>query len=272
MRLGPSKENGVVTTAMASAPSSRATSAMTGALPVPVPPPMPAVMKTRSQPRSASATRSRSSSAAFSPISGLAPAPKPLVRWSPIWMRTSARLVASTCASVLAATNSTPLRPVSIMRLTALLPPPPSPMTLMTALSVWLIAMLSRSRVSEEVLEYVPHPVPPAVARVALLLRPPCRGHGGMTLSHAVTYQTDGRGMSGTGDHVGQARDTVRLADPDGETEPLVRHLVDSRHERGSAGDDHVGRQQLQRAHAPFDVALDEVEDLDDARFDDLGQ
>src|SRR5690606_27298885 len=151
-------------------------------------------------------TRSLSSSAAFSPISGLAPAPRPLVRWSPIWIRTSARLVASTCASVLAATNSTPLRPVSIMRFTALLPPPPSPMTLMTALSVWLIAMLSRSRL-EEILQDVPYPVQQAAVWATLLVNPSCRGgQRSPALRHAETYQTHGRRMRGTGDHVCEAR------------------------------------------------------------------
>jgi hypothetical protein len=44
-----------------------------------------------------------------------------------------ARLLASAWASVLAAMNSTPERPASIMRLTELQPPPPTPMTLMRA-------------------------------------------------------------------------------------------------------------------------------------------
>ena len=42
-------------------------------------------------------------------------------------------LISSACASVLIAMNSTPLRPTSIMRLTAFTPPPPMPTTLMTA-------------------------------------------------------------------------------------------------------------------------------------------
>jgi hypothetical protein len=46
---------------------------------------------------------------------------------------TSASLISSACASVLIAMNSTPLRPTSIIRLTALTPPPPMPTTLMTA-------------------------------------------------------------------------------------------------------------------------------------------
>jgi hypothetical protein len=46
---------------------------------------------------------------------------------------TSASDISSACASVLMATNSTPRSPASIMRLTALTPPPPMPTTLMTA-------------------------------------------------------------------------------------------------------------------------------------------
>jgi len=56
-----------------------AISAITGAAPVPVPPPIPAVIKTISAPSSTSSMRSRSSSAACLPISGFAPAPRPLV-------------------------------------------------------------------------------------------------------------------------------------------------------------------------------------------------
>ena len=43
------------------------------------------------------------------------------------------RVISSACASVLTAMNSTPLRPDSTMRLTAFVPPPPTPTTLITA-------------------------------------------------------------------------------------------------------------------------------------------
>src|SRR5438874_9380507 len=45
----------------------------------------------------------------------------------------SASHMASACASVLQAMNSTPRRPASTIRLTAFEPPPPTPTTLMTA-------------------------------------------------------------------------------------------------------------------------------------------
>jgi len=46
---------------------------------------------------------------------------------------TSASLMSSAWASVLTAMNSTPRSPASIIRLTALTPPPPTPTTLMMA-------------------------------------------------------------------------------------------------------------------------------------------
>ena len=51
----------------------------------------------------------------------------------PMWILTSASHISSAWASVLTAMNSTPRRPASTIRLTALVPPPPTPTTLMTA-------------------------------------------------------------------------------------------------------------------------------------------
>ena len=133
-RCEPSKANGRVTTPTVSAPISfLAISAITGAAPVPVPPPSPAVTNTMSAPLSASLMSSRDSAAAPWPICGLAPAPRPFVRFAPMCSLRSASVIWSACASVLAAMNSTPDRPASIIRFTALVPPPPTPTTLMTA-------------------------------------------------------------------------------------------------------------------------------------------
>jgi cell division protein FtsZ len=100
----PSQTKGRVTTATVNIPKSFAISATIGAAPVPVPPPIPAVIKTMSAPTNASEMRSLSSIAACLPISGLAPAPRPLVSPSPI-----CKIVASTswraCASVFAHIN-----------------------------------------------------------------------------------------------------------------------------------------------------------------------
>ena len=132
-RRRPSKLNGRVTTPMVRAPMLLATSATTGAPPVPVPPPLPAVMKTMSAPFRISSISSRCSSAACRPTSGSLPAPRPRVSSRPMSSLASASLISSACASVLMAMNSTPLSPASIMRLTALTPPPPMPTTLITA-------------------------------------------------------------------------------------------------------------------------------------------
>jgi hypothetical protein len=139
-RFLPSKPKGLVTTPTVRAPQSRATWAMTGAAPVPVPPPMPAVTKTMSAPEIASAICWMLSSAARRPISGLAPAPRPLVRAPPSPILWGARLASSAWRSVLAATNSTPSRLPLIMVLTALPPPPPTPMTRILA---WLTSSKS---------------------------------------------------------------------------------------------------------------------------------
>ena len=89
-RFLPSNLNGLVTTAMVSAPSSVARLAMTGAAPVPVPPPRPVVTNTMSAPLSAEMSASVSSSAAWRPTLGSAPAPRPLVSLLPIWIFTGA--------------------------------------------------------------------------------------------------------------------------------------------------------------------------------------
>ena len=132
-RRRPSKLNGRVTTPTVSASSSRASSATTGAAPVPVPPPSPAVTKIMSAPFRASFSSSRLSMPAAWPTTGSAPAPSPRVALAPMWIFTSASHIRSACASVLTATNSTPVRPASTMRLTAFVPPPPTPTTLITA-------------------------------------------------------------------------------------------------------------------------------------------
>ena len=132
-RTRPSKANGFVTTPTVSAPISWPSAATVGAAPVPVPPPSPAVTKIMSAPLSASFNSSRDSCAAAPPTSGSAPAPRPRVAFAPMWIFTSASLISSACASVFTAMNSTPVRPASIMRLTAFVPPPPTPITLMTA-------------------------------------------------------------------------------------------------------------------------------------------
>ena len=133
IRFFPSNAKGFVTTATVSAPSSAARLATMGAAPVPVPPPRPVVTKTISAPCNASIIFSVSSRAAWRPISGLAPAPRPLVSLAPIWSLTGALDCFKACISVFATRNSTPSSPAEIMRLIAFEPPPPTPTTLMQA-------------------------------------------------------------------------------------------------------------------------------------------
>ena len=127
MRRPPSQSKGLVTTPTVRMPISLATRAITGAAPVPVPPPMPAVMKSMCAPSMAAADVVHRRLGRSRPLSGLLPAPRPLV---PSWMILCALLRVSACASVLAQTNCTPCTPCSIMCATALPPPPPTPITL----------------------------------------------------------------------------------------------------------------------------------------------
>jgi len=70
---------------------------MTGAAPVPVPPPSPVVTKIMSAPLSAAMIASVSSSAAWRPTFGSAPAPSPFVSLPPIWIFVPAGLTRSAC-------------------------------------------------------------------------------------------------------------------------------------------------------------------------------
>ena len=78
-RFLPSKPKGFVTITIVKIPFSFNAFTTTGRAPEPVPPPMPPVTKTMSACWSSSITLSISSSAARFPISGFAPAPRPLV-------------------------------------------------------------------------------------------------------------------------------------------------------------------------------------------------
>ena len=128
-RFLPSKVNGLVTIAITNAPASLAILAITGAAPVPVPPPIPAATKTMLASLTISLIVSALASAAFSPISGSPPAPKPPVIDSPKMILFVALLVERACLSVLATKNSTFWISSSIIRLTALFPAPPTPIT-----------------------------------------------------------------------------------------------------------------------------------------------
>ena len=133
MRAFASKRKGFVTTPTVRIPISFASLATIGAAPVPVPPPIPQVTNTISAPFRAAAISSLLSSAAFSPISGLAPAPSPLVSFSPICKSLGALQSCNACLSVLIPINSTPVIFSSTILFTALLPAPPTPITIILA-------------------------------------------------------------------------------------------------------------------------------------------
>ena len=124
-----SKLKGFVTTATVRISISLATSATTGAAPVPVPPPIPAAINTMVAPLRAAAISSRFSWAERSPISGLLPAPRPLVSFSPICTFVEALEERNAAASVFTAMNSTSKIPSVAMQLSAFPPPPPTPTT-----------------------------------------------------------------------------------------------------------------------------------------------
>ena len=134
LRLAPSKLNGLVTTPIVSAPGSLAISATIGRRAG-----AGAAAEAggdehhvrvgeglrRSSP---SPPRPRAGRSSVSP-----PAPRPRVILSPIRILCGASDCRSACASVLQAMNSTPIISARIIRLTALLPPPPTPMTRISA-------------------------------------------------------------------------------------------------------------------------------------------
>src|SRR5450830_324302 len=131
-RCLPSKVKGRVTTPTTSDRFLRAISAITGEAPVPVPPPMPAVMNTMSAPARVSSSMSRLISAARSPTMGLPPAPNRFIALPPMGILWVASDISRAWISVFTATKSTPRIPASIIRLRALLPPPPTPTILIS--------------------------------------------------------------------------------------------------------------------------------------------
>jgi hypothetical protein len=132
---------------------------------VPVPPPSPVVTKTMSAPSSASMSFSVSSSAAWRPTFGSAPAPSPFVSLAPICSLLGAAFRRIAWRSVLAIMNSTPSSPAATMRLTALLPPPPTPTTLMRAPARASSSSLKRNAATSV----------PAVFRTSAIPCPPLR-------------------------------------------------------------------------------------------------
>jgi hypothetical protein len=103
-----SKLKGFVTTHIVKIHISLAIFATTGPAHVPVHPHIHNVMNTMSVSCNMFFMSASLSSAAFLPISGLAPAHRPFVRFSQMLIFLSAKLPAKSCASVFRAINSTP--------------------------------------------------------------------------------------------------------------------------------------------------------------------
>src|SRR5574342_189068 len=300
----PSNANGFVTTATVRMPISLAGAATTGAEPVPVPPPSPAVTKTMSAPSRSFLICSRSSRAAFLPTSGSAPAPRPRVRRAPSCSLTGAGEARSACKSVFATMNSTPVKRASIIRLIALDPPPPRPMTLILALSFvssssntgrpargstigsslttvreyrgrpggsWRKSV-PRPAGPGPLLEELPEPVPEFPDRP----KPGARDsviHGGAVASpaRAVQRQAHTGGIDRALDHVREPADARGQPSPHGQVEDLFDQLRHALHERGAARDDDSRRGGVLEPGLG-EVAGDESEDLLSARLDDLGK
>src|SRR5687767_7588321 len=127
--------------------------------------------------------------------------------------------------------NSTPSSPTCTMRLTALLPPPPTPTTLMRAPVRCSSASFSRNGVSrmsviqastlEKFLEQSAQPSGDASKRAG--------AHHATGLAHMISlrvqHQSDSRRELGIAYVIGEAADTDRQPAPDGEIEDLLGKL-----------------------------------------------
>src|SRR6266568_3631417 len=276
IRLRPSNRNGLVTIPIVRAPRSRAICAMMGDAPVPVPPPMPQVTNNMSAPCSACSTSSRFSSIAWRPISGRAPAPSPRVSFFPIWTFTSALLLSRACASVLTEMNSTPCRPSSTMRFSALPPPPPMPTTFIRA---FCDTVSSSSKImapsgdrSEEVLQ-------PPLQRSEQLLdaRPFCQRAAGRAaqreLPRRVQHQPDRHGVARRLHAIHEPGDPLLgAAGPHRERERLARQLHHPRQVRRPARQHHARRQPAAPVSRALELALGQLEDLVHPLVDDVRQ
>src|SRR6266850_1179465 len=241
-RFFPSKPNGLVTTATTRAPSSEARLATIGTAPVPVPPPRPEVMNTMSAPCSASMIFSESSSAAWRPMSGLLPAPSPLV---------------------------------------SLPPPPPTPITLMLAPTALvsskeirgasLGARSSMRIIFRPPLEEFTQPASDHLAHAHQEERVGRPQRRAPALPGAVERQPHRRAVLRRADRLGQAAQARGGGAPDRHIQRVLGDLRDPLEHRSAAGEHHPRGERAVEA-AAHELLGDEGEDLLDARLDDLAQ
>src|SRR6202171_841672 len=241
--------------------------------------------------------RSVSSSAAERPTFGSAPAPSPFVSLLPICSLIGALLERSACRSVLATMNSTPSRPVPTIRLTALLPPPPIPMTLIRAAGPSPSSRWSRSGrstrlssasgvsyrsvirhsfahsgrpglSSEEFLEQTTEPAGHTAERP--------RAHREARrvadkVPVCIQHQADAGGKRRTVHVVGQPTDTGGTAAPDGQIEDLLGDLGHPVEDGAAAGQRDPGIEALLVSRPP-DLVPHQMEDFLGARLEDFGE
>src|SRR5665213_4433907 len=234
---------------------------------------MPAVMNSMSQPSMSSTMRSRSSIAACRPISGSAPAPRPLVILAPICSEVLIFDALSACESVLMQMKSTPSIPLVTMCETALPPPPPTPITLITAL--WLYASMSsnmsvsslRSVKSEIAFEPALH-APECAGDIAGQRR---RARSRRRVFAGVEQQPHAGGINRIAHHVGQAAHVARKSQPHRYVEYFLSQLNRPFHARTAAGQDDAGGDHFFEAAAP-QLLADQIEQFFVARLDHFGQ
>src|SRR5450759_1154368 len=310
-RLSPSNLKGLVTTPMVSAPCSRAISATVGAAPVPVPPPMPAVTNTMSQSSRSLVSSARDSSAASAPRTGSPPAPSPRVSLEPMRTFLWALLNCNAWWSVFTEMNSTPLRRLWIIRLTALLPPPPTPTTLMRAFpssvrSRSFMGVSSRcllfgrsenfpARVVSSLLprltgpggcsspsspynfirsEKFTNPPSKSIAHVlaVAVLRPAGQLHATThPPARAPAQQADDGGMVRPADLVIHPGDAVRRGHARGQVGHLLDHLGKPPQQRAAAGQHDAAGEAARRARL-LHLFGDQLRHLARPRPDDLGE
>src|SRR3569833_364047 len=218
-------------------PSSLATCATTGAAPVPVPPPMPLVML------------------------------------QPICSAVFTLACFRACESVLMHMNSTPSMPLVTMWATAFPPPPPTPITLMTAL--WLYASINSNMfiallllglsASKVALEPRTHTVEDRF-RVAAQGAPATYGHSVVT---GVEQEPNTRGKDRIAYDVQQALHRLRQAEANGHVENFFSKLDGAFHLGAAARKNDAGGDDFLEA-AAAQLFAHEAEQFLVARLHDL--
>src|SRR3972149_5201018 len=190
---------------------------------------------------------------------GSPPAPRPRVILSPMRILCGASLCRSAWASVLQAMNSTPIISARIIRLMALLPPPPIPMTRISAKfsesdrsgiafsSGWLIRVCQCRWQSSRAPSHAP-----------------CLGDGPGTPHE----QPDGGREGRREEVVHESADARRRGHANGHLEHVATEFGDAGHLGCAAGEDQPGGQDA-AVPGGRDLLAELLEELPHARVDD---